>query len=264
MFYIWIQSKMMKKLTLAILSCIGAISINAQTPSKEDIKKALGEFIDCPAGTFVMGSPQMEKGRSNDEKQHEVELSSFSLQAMEVTQRSWEMVMGSNPSDDRTWKDNPVTNVSYTMAQLYIQRLNELTGELYSLPTEAQWEYAARCGQKGNKVYAGADSILQVAWFIENSDGRVHVVGELQPNAWGFYDMSGNVMEWCSDQYADYRLDQKNKKDPKGADRSSLFVLRGGAWKSPRNECRVAARSENGKGVDKSTYGLRLVRMTKN
>lgn len=229
--------------------------------NKEAIHAAMGSFIHCAPGTFIMGSPPSEKARANDEKQHEVELSAFSMQSMEVTQRLWEMVMGSNPSDDRTWKDNPVTNVSYTMALLFIQRLNELTGEVYALPTEAQWEYAARCGANKGTLYAGADSIKQVGWFVENSDGRVHVVGELQPNAWGFYDMTGNVMEWCSDQYADYRLDQKNRKDPKGADRSSLYVLRGGGWKSPRNECRVAARSENGKGVDKNTYGLRLVQL---
>ncbi len=237
------------------------MQILAQNSKKEAIQEALGNFIQCSPGTFMMGSPTSEEGRSNDEKQHEVELSGFSMQSMEVTQRLWEMVMGSNPSDDRTWKDNPVTNVSYTMAQLFIQRLNELTGELYSLPTEAQWEYAARAGSSKGTLYAGADSIKQVGWFAENADGRVHVVGELQPNAWGFYDMTGNVMEWCADQYADYRLDQKNKKDPKGADRSQLYVLRGGSWKSPRHECRVAARSENGKGVDKNSYGLRLVKL---
>jgi len=250
----------MKKTILLLFSAIPILGL-AQNPKKESIQEALGKFIQCAPGTFMMGSPSTELGRSNDEKQHEVELSSFSMQSMEVTQRLWEMVMGSNPSDDRTWKDNPVTNVSYTMAQLFVQRLNELTGELYSLPTEAQWEYAARCGSSKGTLYAGADSIKQVGWFAENAEGRVHVVGELQPNDWGFYDMTGNVMEWCVDQYADYRLDQKNRKDPKGADRSHLYVLRGGAWKSPRNECRVSARSENSKGVDKNTYGLRLVKL---
>lgn len=104
------------------------MQILAQNSKKEAIQEALGNFIQCSPGTFMMGSPTSEEGRSNDEKQHEVELSGFSMQSMEVTQRLWEMVMGSNPSDDRTWKDNPVTNVSYTMAQLFIQRLNELTG----------------------------------------------------------------------------------------------------------------------------------------
>lgn len=251
----------MKSVLFFAIVIFSTMSVQAQRAAKEDIIKALGPFIDCPAGDFKMGSELSEKGRNKDEKLHPVYVSSFSMQSTEVTQRVWEMIMESNPSEDRTWKDYPVTNVSYSMAMLFIQRLNEATGQLYALPTEAQWEYAAKCGGKSPFIYAGADSAKMVGWYDENSEGRVHVVSELKANDWGFYDLSGNVMEWCTDAYADYRLDEKSQVDPKGADRSKNYVLRGGAWNSKRTECRNAARSFNGKVVDKPTYGFRLVKI---
>ena len=227
---------------------------------KTEIEQALGTFINCAAGDFIMGSPEDLADRGQDEKPHKVSLSAFSIQSIEVTQRAWELVMKNNPSKDKTWKDYPVTNISYTMCLQFIEELNRITGDHYALPTEAQWEYAAKAGSSG-KIFAGSDSLKMVGWYSSNAGKRVHVVRELSPNAWGLYDMSGNVSEWCNDLYADYRLDNRYVQDPKGADVSKEYVIRGGSWKSDKNECRIAARTHNQKGVDKQEYGFRLIKI---
>jgi formylglycine-generating enzyme required for sulfatase activity len=226
---------------------------------KQLIHAAMGEFVVIPGGKFLMGSPMNEEGRHPDEKQHEVLLSPYAIQATEVTQRLWVAIMPQNPSSDRTWLDYPVTHVGYQDIMEFIERLNAATGEQYALPTEAQWEYAARAGSAG--MYGGGDGLTPNGWFVQNAEGRLHVVGELQPNAYGLFDMSGNVSEWCSDLYADYRLDSKNKVDPKGADRSDLMVARGGNWKSEAMECRSAARLPISRDWHKDTIGFRLVKV---
>jgi formylglycine-generating enzyme required for sulfatase activity len=227
---------------------------------KQKIQSALGEFVVIPGGKFIMGSPITEEGRGNDEKQHEVLLSPYAIQAIEVTQRLWTLVMPQNPSSDRTWLDYPVTHVSYLDAMEFIGRLNQITGEKYSLPTEAQWEFAARANNE-KAIYGGGDGLTPNGWFALNAESRVHVAGESLPNAFGIFDMSGNVSEWCSDLYADYRLDTKSKVDPKGADRSDEVVLRGGNWKSTTQECRVADRMPVSKDWHKDYIGFRLVKL---
>lgn len=227
---------------------------------KEKIQSALGEFVVIPGGKFLMGSPLTEEGRRIDEKQHEVILSPYAIQSTEVTQRLWTLVMPQNPSSDRTWLDYPVTHVSYLDALEFIDRLNHITGDKYALPSEAQWEYAAR-GNNEAAIFGSGDGLTPNGWFVLNAEGRVHVVGESQPNGWGLYDMSGNVSEWCLDLYADYRLDAKNKVDPKGADRADEVVLRGGNWKSTTNECRLADRMPVPKDWHKDFIGFRLVKL---
>lgn len=241
---------------LFIQSAFGQVTMD----QKGEIEQALGVFVTCEPGEFMMGSPADLNDRGLDEKPHKVRLSAFSIQSTEVTQRAWELVMKSNPSKDKTWKDYPVTNLSYTMCLQFIEELNRITGDRYALPTEAQWEYAANAGNTG-KMFAGSDSLKTVGWFSENAGKRVHVVKELAPNAWGLYDMSGNVAEWCHDLYADYRLDAQYVQDPKGPDMSKDYVIRGGSWKSDKKECRVASRQHNQKGVDKQEYGLRLIKL---
>jgi formylglycine-generating enzyme required for sulfatase activity len=173
------------------------------------------------------------------------------MQASTVTQEFWELVMGNNPSSDKSWKDNPVTDVSWYDCQEFIKKLNSLTGKKYRLPTEAEWEYAARGGKfsKGYK-YAGSDDVNEVAWhtgltvfkasesedeegewIIEiepNSNDKIHPVKEKKPNELGLYDMSGNVCEWCNDWFGDYRLNEAYSKNPQGPDRGTYKVLRGG------------------------------------
>ena len=227
---------------------------------KQKIIAALGEFVTIPGGKFLMGSPLNEEGRGLDEKQHEVILSPYAIQSTEVTQRLWTLVMPQNPSSDRTWLDYPVTHVSYLDAMEFVDKLNKITGDTYALPTEAQWEFAARANND-KALYGGGDGATPNGWFAINAEGRVHVVAELSPNALGLYDMSGNVAEWCLDLYADYRMDVKNKVDPRGADRSDEVVARGGHWKAPASECRVADRAPASKDWHKDYIGFRLVKL---
>jgi formylglycine-generating enzyme required for sulfatase activity len=188
--------------------------------------------------------------------EHEVELSDFYIQKTEVTQELWEYVIGGNPSETKSSKDLPVTHVSWEDCQKFIDSLNIKTGKKYRLPTEAEWEYAARGGKKrkGYK-YAGSDKLEEVGWYgyehkvdgseenkrIEgNSEKTVHPVAQKKPNELGIYDMSGNVREWCQDWYSDYRV--KFKKNPQGPDNGTYKVLRGGGWGSNAEECYVANR----------------------
>jgi len=203
--------------------------------NKAKIEKLL-EFVKVKGGTFTMGSESLEVATP-----HKVKVSTFYMQKTEVTQELWEAVMGSNPSSDQTSKDNPVTYVSWDDCQEFIKKLNSLTGKKYSLPTEAEWEYAARGGKlsKGYK-YAGSDEIDEVVWYSENCNTKVHPVAKKKPNELCLYDMSGNVEEWCADWYEDYNL--KAQKDPKGPATGDTKVVRGGSWDVVAEGCLVACR----------------------
>ncbi len=170
---------------------------------------------------------------------HKVTVSSFYMQASTVTQEFWELVMGNNPSSDKSWKDNPVTHVSWYDCQEFIKKLNSITGKNYRLPAEAEWEYAARGGKlsKGYK-YAGSDNLDEVAWYYGNSNKKNHPVKEKKPNELGIYDMSGNVWEWCNDWYCEYR--DQYIKNPQGSDIGKYRVLRGGSWDFSAVNCLVA------------------------
>lgn len=193
----------------------------------------------------------------SEETAHQVELSSFYMQKTEVTQELWEEVMGSNPSEDKSWKDNPVTNVSWNDCQEFIKKLNEITGNKYRLPTEAEWEYAARGGKmsKGYQ-YSGSDNLEEVGWYDQNSNEKIHPVAEKKPNELGLYDMSGNVWEWCQDWYGDYRV--KFKKNPQGPDNGTTKVLRGGSWYFDAVNCRVACRYDGFPDYRSNIRGFRL------
>ncbi len=204
-------------------------------PDKAKIEKLL-EFVKVEGGTFTMGDENL-----SDATPHEVEVSSFYIQKTEVTQELWEAVMGSNPSQNKSSKDNPVTNVSWNDCQEFIKKLNSLTGKKYRLPTEAEWEYAAR-GAKQSKgyKYAGSDNLDEVALHSENSNQKIHPVAEKKPNELGLYDMSGNVVEWCNDWYGDYRV--KFIKNPQGPDNGETRVFRGGSCFCGAGYCLVADR----------------------
>ncbi len=203
------------------------------------IQHLLNDFVLVEGGEFIMGDDKLP-----NVPPHKVTVSSFYMQASTVTQELWELVMGNNPSEDKTWKDNPVTNVNWHECQEFIKKLNTLTGKKYRLPTEAEWEYAARGGKlsKGYK-YAGSNDINEVAWCHENSNGKIHPVKEKKPNELGIYDMSGNVWEWCNDWYADYRLNEAYSKNPQGPDGGKHKVIRGGSWYDYAEGCLVADRS---------------------
>lgn len=200
-------------------------------------------MIGVEGGTFTMGATS-EQGddADNDEKPaHQVALDSYYIGETEVTQALWQAVMGSNPSYFTGDLQRPVENVSWDDCQTFISKLNELTGESFRLPTEAEWEYAARGGSasKGYK-YSGSSNIGAVAWYRSNSSVTTHAVKTKQPNELGIYDMNGNVLEWCADWYGKYSSSQVN---PQGPSSGSSRVIRGGSWDTNSIDCRVASRS---------------------
>lgn len=205
-------------------------------------------FVWIDPGTFVMGSPQTEWGRQSDETQHTVTLTQgFWISDHEVTQAEYQAVMQSNPSYQPHRDDFPVAQVSWNAAIAYCQKLTELergggritVQRAYRLPTEAEWEYAARAGTTG-LAYGDHDAI---AWFSGNSGNQVHAVRSKQPNAWGLYDMLGSVFEWCSDYYDAYPTGAV--VNPKGPSLGSRRVIRGGCWVDGAGSARSACRARN-------------------
>jgi len=188
--------------------------LQAQQP--KEITNSIGmKLVLIPKGTFMMGSPESEEGRDKDENQHEVTISKdYYLGVYEVTQAQYEKVMGKNPSYfqgaivGNENADLPVDRVSWEDAVEFCKKLSDLpeekkAGRVYRLPTEAEWEYACRVGSKTAYSFDDEEGLLpEYGWFKRNSSNRTHTVGLLEPNAWGLYDLHGNVWEWCSDRHA--------------------------------------------------------------
>ncbi len=211
------------------------------------------EMIWCPPGKFTMGSPVDEPGRFEDEKLHSVEIShGFWLGKYEVTQRQWESVMRTNNSRFRN-PDNPVENVSWHDCETFIRRVNTEMEVSTRLPTEAEWEYACRAGS-GDPV-SGGDPIGKVAWYDKNSSSQTHAVGQNKPNAWGFYDMHGNVLEWCADWFS---VPTSDMVDPQGPPSGSFKILRGGCWFFYERDCRAAYRLRREPSLRNCIFGFRL------
>ena len=214
------------------------------------------EFMQIPAGSFVMGSPSHEEGRSSRERQHEVRIvQGFWMGKYEVTQSEWKVVMGSNPSGFADCGPRcPVEQVSWEDAQEFIRKLNGREsgrGYRYRLPTEAEWEYAARAGSTGTRY----GELGEVAWYDDNSGRRTHPVGMKQANALGLHDMLGSVWEWMSDWYRSY----DESEDEFGSSGSSR-VIRGGSWFSIARHVRSANRLNISPGARYTIIGFRLVR----
>lgn len=218
------------------------------------------KMIAVEGGTFTMGSPYSDSDASDNEKPaHQVTLSSFTIGETEVTQELWQAVMGSNPSYFMGDLQRPVECVSWNDCQTFITKLNELTGATFRLPTEAEWEYAARGGNasEGYK-YSGSNTIGDVAWYTNNSSNATHPVKTKQPNELGIYDMSGNVYEWCADWYDSSYYASSPENNPTGPSSGSYRVLRGGGWGDRARYCRVAIRNFHNPDIRNVIYGLRL------
>ena len=216
------------------------------------------EMVYVEGGTFTMGatSEQGSDAYSDEKPAHSVTLSGYYIGKYEVTQKLWKAVMGSNPS--RFKGDNlPVERVSWNDVQEFLRKLNAMTGKNYRLPTEAEWEFAARGGNssRGYK-YSGGNSIGNVAWFGSNSGSRTHAVGTKSPNELGIYDMSGNVYEWCQDWYGSYS--SSSQRNPQGPNSGSFRVRRGGSWFDSARYCRVSHRFSYPPGGRYYSLGFRL------
>ena len=208
-------------------------------------------------GTFQMGSEDSD-AYSDEKPVHNVTVRRFYMGETEVTQALWKAVMGDNPSYFTGNDNRPVESVSWNDCQAFIQKLNQLTGKTFRLPTEAEWEYAARGGNKSKGyIYAGSNAIGKVAWCWENSSSTIHPVKRKRANELGLYDMSGNVWEWCSDWCGSY--DNSSQTDPKGPSFGSYRVLRSGGYGGSAGYCRVSGRSGSIPAYHNGDCGLRLV-----
>ena len=216
------------------------------------------EMIAVQGGAFTMGCTPEQGGDCNsDEKPaHQVTVSSFYIGKYEVTQKQWQLIMGSNPSSFKG--DNlPVEHVSWNDVKEFIRRLNAATGKQYRLPTEAEWEYAARGGSKSQGYkYSGSNNPNDVAWFSDNSGSTTHPVGTKSPNELGIYDMSGNVWEWCYDWYGTYP--SSPQRDPTGPSSGSDRVYRGGGWGDVAGGVRVSFRNNYTPDSRFNLLGFRL------
>ena len=217
------------------------------------------KMIRVEGGTFDMGatSEQGSDAYKDEYPVHSVTLSDYYIGKCEVTQELWEAVMGSNPSHFKG-AQNPVERVSWNDCQNFIKKLNRLTGRTFRLPTEAEWEYAARGGKKSSHCkYSGSNNIFDVAWHDGNSGDKTHAVGTKTANELGIYDMSGNVWEWCSDWYDSYSAGVQT--NPQGPSSGSRRVLRGGSWNHGARNCRVSYRYYYVPNFSYYNGGLRLV-----
>ena len=214
------------------------------------------EFVAIPAGCFQMGD-SFGDGQSDERPIHEVCLDAYQIGKYEVTQGQWQAVTGKNPSLHKG-ENYPVDNVSWNDAQEFITKLNQQSGKQYRLPTEAEWEYAARSGGK-NEKYAGGENINALAWNSQNSGSVTHSVGEKSANGLGLYDMSGNVWEWCQDWRNDGYYKTSPKKNPTGPPTGSSRVTRGGSWNLDPSYARAANRSWGEPNNRSYFIGFRLV-----
>jgi len=217
-------------------------------------------MVAVEGGTFTMGATneQISDAEYDENPTHSVTLSAFSIGETEVTQELWQAVMGSNPSY-YNGTNLPITNVSWDDCYTFINKLNQLTGEKFRLPTEAEWEYAARGGNRSiGYKYAGSNTLSDVGWYTSNSSSWTHPVKQKQPNELGLYDMSGNVWEWCLDWYNYYSSSSQYNPKGKGIASKPYRVYRGGCTKNYAKKCRVSKRGI-GKSKCNDTYlGLRL------
>ncbi|MDR0970975.1 MAG: SUMF1/EgtB/PvdO family nonheme iron enzyme [Bacteroidales bacterium] len=240
------------------------INSNNTTPTHTQFNPNSNEpdMVYVEGGTFLMGCTG-EQGADcyeNEMPAHSVTLSSFSISRYEITQTQWQKIMGTNPSSNARGGNYPVTNVSWEDAQEFCKRLSAATGKQYRLPTEAEWEYAARGGNRSRGYkYSGSNNLNDVGWYENNSGKNTAPVGEKHPNELGIYDMSGNVYEWCLDKYDDYSTSMHTEINPKNDKKGYYRVFRGGSWRYDAEKCRVAYRyyyRSNGKF---KTLGFRVV-----
>lgn len=253
-----------------ILTAILLAAVFSHTAQAADKNPSEPAMVQIAAGSFVMGCHDGRDAQCDKDEQpaHTVKVNAFMMGKYEVTQGEWKAVMGVNPSQFSACGDTcPVESVSWNEIQVFIQKLNAQTGKQYRLPTEAEWEYACHAG--GNDTYCGGNDVVEVAWFISNSSKKTHPVGGKKPNAWGLYDMSGNVWESVQDggwheNYIGAPTDGSAWLDTT-ADIArhggiAAHALRGGSWNDVARFVRSSYRTLNAASYGDDLYGFRLAR----
>ena len=257
-------------LIVAVSSNSTAIAVN--TPNDMSTKPIGATYVETAkgvnmtmvyveGGTFQMGvTPEQGSDIWDSTKPvHSVTLDSYYVGECEVTQAQWRAIMGNNPSKF-TGDDNPVEMVNWEDAQAFCRELSRVSGKTYVLPTEAQWEYAARGGKKNQGCkYSGSSEMSDVAWYWNNSNKQTHPVKQKQPNELGLYDMSGNVWEWCSDWYGANYYSSGPNSNPTGPSSGRYRVVRGGGWNDFAGSCRVSHRDFYTSSYRFGYYGFRVV-----
>jgi len=247
---------------LVLGSCVSVSTsgLAAEDAAAEVVVNSLGmKMVLVPAGSFRMGSPPGEPLRQDEEIPHEVRLSrAFRIAATEVTQGQWLALMPHNRSPQRG-EERPVTSVSWREAREFCAKLSQKEGAPYRLPTEAEWEYACRAG--GTEEPFGREGLPAVAWSADDGEETTHPVGTKTPNAWGLFDMLGNVAEWTRDAYGSYPRFEETV-DPTGPTDGSTKVVRGGAYRSFPPALRCAARTGTPESYQLPHVGFRVVRET--
>ena len=220
------------------------------------------EMAYVEGGTFHMGGSD-EEAYYDEHPVHEVKLDSFYIGRYPVVQALWAAVMDKDAPVSAENREHPMEMVSWEDAQSFIQKLNEITGKTYRLPTEAEWEYAARGGQQGHGyIYAGSNDLDEVGWYVRNSDGKEKTVGRKKPNELGIYGMSGNVLEWCQDLYSGNYYEECKRQgvveNPQGPAKGTFRVLRGGSWYLEAQRCRCTYRHYDPPSGRFTDMGFRL------
>ena len=233
----------------------GTSQINEQQTYTDPVTKM--EFVKVKGDCYEMGDT-FGDGQSDERPVHKVCVDNFYIGKYEVTQREWKKIMGSNPSGFKSCGDYcPVERVSWNDVQEFIRELNNKPNRNFRLPTEAEWEFAARSGGK-NEKYSGGDDADSVAWYWNNSNETTHPVGQKEANELGIYDMSGNVWEWCLDRYDENYYNISHQNNPQGPDNGSTYVLRGGGWKNYPKDTRTTNRSQHKSYYRYYNLGFRL------
>ena len=246
---------------LALLCCINCFSQLDDSHKLDSllIEGYAVEFILVKGGNFIMGSNNLDE----ELPAHSVSVHSFYLSKFEITQRIWNLVMGYNDSYHANCDDCPVDNVSWNDVQQFINKLNIATGKRYRLPTEAEWEFAASGGvYSKNCIYSGSNVADSVAWYFGNNSTMTHPVGLKKPNELGFYDMSGNISEWCNDWWEYHYYEHAPTNNPKGPSTGTKKVVRGGGHRDVSISITVKTRAVRGVEPDlvSKYYGFRLAR----
>jgi formylglycine-generating enzyme required for sulfatase activity len=239
----------------------GAKAVDPKTAAI--VKEIEARMLKIQGGIFTMGCVNMQDPACFywEKPRHTVMLNTFYMSKFDVTQKEWKAIMGTSPAP-KNCPECPVINVTWYDAMGFIEKLNQLSSKIYRLPTEAEWEYAAKGGDKAHGYkFSGGDSAMMVAWYDTIISHEAHPVGQKKPNELGLYDMSGDVWQWCSDWFEEKYYSHSPSNNPTGPNTATPFkCVRGGSWWGPVKDCRVANRDKFEPDKKDDDVGFRLVR----